>query len=258
MLLAIDIGNSNINIGCFEGENLRATFRSATRAEDTSDEVALQLSQFLAQRGLPKPTDFALASVVPRLTPVWRQVVEAHYGLEPLFVTAKVKLNIKISYPNPHEIGADRLCNAAAAYDRYGGPVIVVDFGTATNFDVISEAGAYVGGVLAPGLETSHLALARRAAQLFRVTMQKPERVIGQSTEQALQSGFFHGAVGQTDYLISLIAAELGDNEKLTVVATGGLATAIAAESRYISVVDPQITLQGLRLIHQLNSTRKI
>lgn len=253
MLLAIDIGNSNTNIGCFIGAELKATFRSATRAERTADEIALLLSQFIQQRNLPQPESVVVASVVPRLTPVWRQLLEKTYKLEPLFVSAQIKLNITIDYPNPAEIGADRLCNAVAAYDRYGGPVVVVDFGTATNFDIVTAKGAYIGGVLAPGIETSHFALAQRAAQLFRVTMERPERVIGTSTEQALKSGFFHGAVGQTDYILEKIAAELGAGEELQVIATGGLAGAVAADSRHIKAVEPDITLEGLRLIHALN-----
>lgn len=254
MLLAIDIGNSNTTVGCFTGDKPAATFRSATRSERTGDEIALLLSQFLAQRQLPQPDAVVAASVVPRLTPVWRRLVQQTYELEPLFVNDQVKLNIIIDYPNPHEIGADRLCNAAAAYDHYGGPVVVVDFGTATNFDIVTTAGAYIGGVLAPGIETSHQALAQRAAQLFRVTLEKPEQVIGRSTEQALQSGFFHGAVGQTDYLLGMIAAEMGATD-LQVVATGGLAGAVAAESKFIKAVEPDITLQGLRLIYELNKS---
>jgi type III pantothenate kinase len=174
-----------------------------------------------------------------------------HYRLEPLFVSYQLKLNITFDYPKPAEIGADRICNAAAAYDRLGGPTIVVDFGTATTFDIVSDAGAYLGGVIAPGIESSQATLADRAAKLFEISMRKPDSAIGKSTEAAMVAGSYLGAVGQTDRIIEAIAAELGDHPK--VLATGGLAGLVGPESRHIAEIDPDITLHGLRLISELN-----
>jgi type III pantothenate kinase len=254
MLLTIDIGNSNTQFGFFDADELAASFRIHTGRRRTSDEIGLLLQQFIGAHKLPPVDSMAFACVVPRLTPVYERISRDLFGIEALRVSHRLKLNVRLDYDNPAEIGADRICNAVAAFDQLGGPTIVVDFGTATNFDVITAAGSYVGGVLAPGIETAHAALAGQAAQLFRVAFSKPESTIGRSTEAALTSGYFLGAVGQTDYIVAMIADELGAADDLTVVATGGLASLIAPESRYISRVLPNLTLEGLRLIHRLNS----
>ncbi len=251
MLLAVDIGNTNTVFGFFDGENLSASFRIATQHAQTSDECAALIRQFQLLKSLSDIDDIVIATVVPKFEPIYRRMVADYYSLKPLFVTCDVKLNVTFDYPRPSEIGADRICNAVAAFERFGGPAIVVDFGTATTFDIITADGAYCGGVIAPGIESSQAALSHRAAQLFKVSIQKPSSAIGKSTEEAMVIGSFYGAIGQTDLIIERITADLGGTPK--VIATGGLAQLVSADSRYISEVDPDITLEGLRLVHELN-----
>jgi len=252
MLLAIDAGNTNTVFGFFEDENLRATLRVASSNLRTADEIILAVDQFLNFKKLPQITACIYASVVPRLTPLLQKSSSEHLGVEPIAVSSTLKLNITFDYPKPAEVGADRICNAAAAFDLVKGPAIVVDFGTATNFDIVSAEGAYIGGVLAPGIEAAHAALAQRAAQLFQVSFKAPRSIIGKSTEEALQSGFYHGAVGQTDYILAKLITAF--TQRPRIIATGGLARSISAGSRLIDEVLPNITLEGLRLIHSLNS----
>lgn len=251
MLLAVDIGNTNTVFGFFDGAALTASFRIATDHAQTSDECAALIRQFQLLKNLPAFDFIVIATVVPKFEPIYRRMVASYYEFDPLFVTCDIKLNVAFDYPRPSEIGADRICNAVSAYDRFGGPTIVVDFGTATTFDIISANGAYCGGVIAPGIESSQAALSHRAAQLFKVSIQKPSSAIGKSTEEAMVIGSFYGAIGQTDLIIERITADLGGTPK--VIATGGLAQLVAADSKYISEVDPDITLKGLRLIHELN-----
>ncbi len=251
MLLAVDIGNSNIVFGFYDGRKLLTTLRVATDHARTSDESAIILSQFVELKRLPSFEGMVIASVVPRLETVFRHMAEDHYRLEPLVVSHRLKLNITFDYPQPSEIGADRICDAVAAFDRFGGPTIVVDFGTATTFGVISEQGAFLGGVIAPGIETAQSALASRAAQLFKIAFEEPESPIGKSSEEAMRAGSYLGAIGQTDYIIESISQRWEKHPK--VVATGGLAPLIAPKSKYISEVLPNITLDGLQLIFALN-----
>lgn len=252
MLLAIDIGNSNIVFGFYDGKKLLTTLRIATDHARTSDESAMILSQFVELKRLPSFKAMVIASVVPRLEAVFRRMADDYYHLKPLFVGPELKLNITFDYPQPSEIGTDRICDAVAAFDRFGGPTIIVDFGTATTFGVVSEKGAFLGGVIAPGIETAQSALAFRAAQLFKISFEAPQSPIGKSSEEAMKAGFYLGAIGQTDYIIESIARHWGKQPK--VVATGGLAPLIAPKSKYISDVLPDITLDGLRLIFELNS----
>ncbi len=252
MLLAIDAGNTNTVFGFYAGSELKATLRVATDNLRTSDEITLAVHQFTTFKQLPTADSLIIASVVPRLTPLLVRAGRESFNLEPLLVNYELKLNISFDYPKPSEVGADRICNAAAAFDLVKGPAIVVDFGTATNFDIVSAEGAYIGGVLAPGIEAAHAALAQRAAQLFHVPFLAPHSVIGKSTTEALQSGFFHGAVGQTDYILAKIITAF--DRRPRVIATGGLAKSIASASRLIDEILPNITLDGLRLIHSLNS----
>ena len=219
MLLAIDIGNSNIVFGFYDDKRLLTTLRIATDHARTSDESAMILGQFIDRKGLAAFKAVAIASVVPKLDTVFRRMFADYYHLEPLFVNHRLKLNITFDYPQPSEIGADRICDAAAAFDRFGGPTIVVDFGTATTFGVISEKGAFIGGVIAPGIETAQSALAARAAQLFKISFEAPQSLIGKSSEEAMKAGFFLGAIGQTDYIIASIAKHW--DRKPKVVATG-------------------------------------
>lgn len=251
MLLAIDIGNTNVVIGFYEGEKLLTSLRFATDHARTADESALLLSQFMQIKGLGGVDGIALATVVPRLDPVFQQMSKTHLGIEPLVVHAGLKFNIRFDYPHPNEIGTDRICNSVAAFARFGGPAIVVDFGTATTFDVISKDGAYLGGVIAPGIETAQSALAHRAAQLFKISFEAPKSPIGKSTEEAMKAGFYLGAVGQADYIIEQLQKAMGSSPRI--VATGGLASLIAPASKYIRDVLPDITLDGLRLIYEMN-----
>jgi type III pantothenate kinase len=251
MLLVIDIGNTNIVFGFYDGKKLVASMRIATDSTRTADESAMLLEQFRRQKNLAAVTGIAVANVVPKLDFVFLKMAKDHYGLEPLFVRSTLKYNITFDYPNPSEIGADRICNSVAAFERFGGPTIVVDFGTATTFDIISKEGAYLGGVIAPGIETALSALAHRAAQLFSVSLTPPKSAIGKSTEEALKSGFYYGALGQIEHVIAAISREFGAQPK--VVATGGLASAIAPGTKMISEILPDITLDGLRLIYEMN-----
>jgi len=190
--------------------------------------------------------------VVPPLTPVFERMAAEYFHCQPLVVTARLKLPVRVEIDKPDEVGADRIANAAAVYVKFGGPAIVVDIGTATTFDVVSRDGAYIGGVIMPGPETAMSSLARRAARLFEVRFEPPDRVVGKSTAGALKSGLFHGLVGQVDYLIEKIIAECGF-DGCTVIATGGLAAGIEKHSRYIKQYDPNLTLEGLRLIAEGN-----
>ncbi len=251
MLLAIDIGNTNVVVGFYEGKHLKTSLRFATDHARTADESALLLSQFMQLKGLSGIDGIALATVVPRLDPVFRQMSRAHFGIEPLVIHAGLKFNIRFDYPHPNEIGTDRICNSVAAFDRFGGPCIVVDYGTATTFDVISKDGAYLGGVIAPGIETAQSALAHRAAQLFKISFEAPKSPIGKSTEEAMKAGFFLGAVGQSDHIIEELNRALDATPRI--IATGGLAGLIAPASKYINDVLPDITLDGLRLIYEMN-----
>ncbi len=251
MLLAIDIGNTNIVAGFFDGDELTTSLRVVTDHARTADESALLLHQFMQLKRLPPVTGIVVATVVPRLEPVFRQMSDTHFNQNALFVHAGLKCNVTFDYPNPGEIGADRICNSVAAFTQFGGPCIVVDFGTATTFDVISKDGAYLGGVIAPGIETAQSALAHRAAQLYKINFAPPKTAIGKSTTEAMQAGFYLGGVGQTDFIIRALTKELGAEP--LVIATGGLAGLIAPASAVISKVLPDITLDGLRLIYEMN-----
>ena len=254
MLLAIDIGNTNIVVGVYRERALAASFRASTVRRETSDEIGLFISGQLARAGVANGdiTKVIISSVVPPLTPVFERMAAEYFHCQPLVVTARLKLPVRVEIDKPDEVGADRIANAAAVYVKFGGPAIVVDIGTATTFDVVSRDGAYIGGVIMPGPETAMSSLARRAARLFEVRFEPPDRVVGKSTAGALKSGLFHGLVGQVDYLIEKIIAECGF-EGCTVIATGGLAAGIEKHSRYIKQVDPNLTLEGLRLIAEGN-----
>jgi len=255
MLLAIDIGNTNINLGVFEDKELRATWRIATGIHRMADEYAVILISLLRQQGLDAPdvTKVALCSVVPPLTAIFEELCERYYRVAPLVIRAGVKTGVRIRMDNPAEVGADRIVDAAAAHHLYGGPVIIVDLGTATTFDTVSREGDYLGGAVAPGLSSAAEALFARAAMLPRVELVRPERAIGTSTITAMQSGLIFGYVGLIEGIIARIQQELG--EKAKVVATGGYAGLIAKETSVIDVVNTDLTLIGLRLIYLMNRT---
>lgn len=251
MLLAIDVGNTNIVVGFYDGETLVTSLRTSTEHTRTSDECAMTLNQFMQMKGIGNINGIIVATVVPRLDPIIRRMATDHFQIEPLVVHAGLKFNITFDYPKPAEIGTDRICNSVAAFHKFAGACIVVDFGTATTFDVISHKGAYMGGVIAPGIETAQSALAHRAAQLFKISFEPPKSPIGKSTEEAMKAGFYLGGVGQCEYIIEQLNTALGAHPR--VIATGGLATLIAPASKYINEVMPNITLDGLRLIYEMN-----
>jgi len=254
MLLAIDIGNTNVVTGVYKGETLKDSFRVSTTRKMTCDEAGFFITGLLERMHISAEDvhHVVIASVVPSLTPVFEQTAKKYFGCFPVIVSARVKLPITVDVDNPDEVGADRIANAAAAFKKFGGPVIVVDFGTATTLDVVNKAGAYVGGIILPGPETSMASLARSAARLFEVRIEPPDKVVGRSTAAAMKSGFFYGTVGQVDYLIDRIIEET-KFERCTVIATGGLAGGIEQHSRHIKLIEPTLTLEGLRLIAGMN-----
>jgi type III pantothenate kinase len=253
MFLAIDIGNTNITLGVYEGEHLRATWRVATVHDRMPDEYGILLSQLLQHKGVPPEgiTGVAIASVVPSLTGAFRQASLDYLHREPLVVDAGVKTGVRIRYENPREVGADRVVDCAAVQAKYGGPACVVDFGTATTFDAISREGDYLGGAIAPGIGIAAEALFSRASKLYRVELVAPPRAIGTNTVTALQSGIFYGYVGLVEGLVARFQRELGDDMK--VIATGGLAEVVARETSVIQYVDPWLTLDGLRIVYRMN-----
>src|SRR5215211_2014118 len=245
-LLAIDVGNTQTVFGLFEGEKLREHWRVATERNRSGDELGALYTNFL---DLSQVEGIGLASTVPQLHRAYEDFAKEYAKAELLELGPGVRTGVPIRYDDPREVGPDRIANAVAAKERYGPPCIVVDFGTSTNFDVVSPDGEYVGGVLAPGIEISMDALFERAARLFRVDFTAPPTVIGKTTQTALQSGLVYGFAGQVDELVTRIRAELGAEARA--VATGGLAELVAPHSRTLERVDPFLTLEGLRLVYR-------
>lgn len=253
MLLCIDIGNTNIVLGLYDGESLAHHWRIATGRERMADEYGPLLLVQLQHVGR-QPADVhdaALASVVPPLTGVFVELCRRYIGVDPLVVDAGVRTGVRLRVDNPREVGADRVLDAAAAFRKYGGPACVVDFGTATTFDAISAEGDYMGGAIAPGIGVAAWALAERTAKLPRVEIAPPPQVIGRNTVHSMQSGLFFGYIGLVEGMVARFRRELGDD--MRVIATGGLAELIAQETDIFQVVDPWLTLEGLRLIYGLN-----
>ncbi|HST64969.1 MAG TPA: type III pantothenate kinase [Mycobacteriales bacterium] len=249
MLLAVDIGNTNTVLGVFDGAKLVESWRVKTDARDTADELALTYRGLLGGIELD---GIAACSTVPAVLGQVRIMLDRYYShLPTVVVEPGVRTGVPLLYDNPRELGSDRIVNALAAYHLYGGPSIVVDFGTSTNFDVVSAKGEFLGGVLAPGIEISIDALASRAARLVKVELTRPRAVIGKSTVEALQSGILYGFAGQIDGLVRRIVAELGAPAQ--VIATGGLAPVVIAESETLQHHEPDLTLVGLRLVYERN-----
>ena len=249
MLLALDVGNTNIVVGVFEGQKMVEHWRVRTDRERTADEHGLLVTHLLQYACLPPQgvRGIIISNVVPPMTDALLGMARRFFHVEPIFVSHELDLGVPIRYHNPSEVGADRLVNAVAAIHKYGAPAIVVDFGTATTLDVISPQGEYLGGCIMPGVGISAEALFRTAARLPRIELVAPEHVVGRTTVEAMQSGILLGYAGAIDALVERICKELGC--AATVVATGGLSERIAAETRTIQHVDPWLTLEGLRLI---------
>jgi type III pantothenate kinase len=254
MLLTVDVGNTNTVLGLFEGSELKVHWRLTTRREQTVDEYGVLVRNLFSGSGYGPDhiSGVALASVVPPLTPVLVQLAREYLDREPLVVEPGVKTGMPILYEPPGDVGADRILNGVAAFDSYGGPVVVVDFGTATTFDVITRKGEYAGGVICPGIGISADALSQRAARLPRVDVRHPGSVIGRSTVSSMQAGLYFGYASMCEGLIARIRDELG--EPVKVVATGGLAETLSVEIPAIEAVDPVLTLTGLRLIWERNT----
>ncbi|MFZ1362727.1 MAG: type III pantothenate kinase [Candidatus Nanopelagicales bacterium] len=251
MILTIDIGNTNTELGLFEGEELRDYFRIQTDSRRTPDEIALMFRGLLPEDA--DITGIAMCSTVPAALRETRAMLDKYYSDVPtVIVEPGVKTGVGIQTDNPKEVGTDRVMNTLAAYSLFGGPAIVVDFGTSTNFDVISDKGEFIGGALAPGVAISVDALAQRAAQLRKVELVKPRSVIGKNTVESLQSGTLYGVVGQIDGIVGRIVEELGGEVK-AVIATGGLSHIVKDENTLITDFVPELTLIGLRLVFEKN-----
>ena len=254
MLLAIDIGNSNVTLGVFREENLLATWRLATDTRKLPDEYALLIQSLLPLKGVaPKDIDsIALCSVVPPLTQVFGELAKEHFGVTALRFGAGTRTGVRVLYDYPRDVGSDRVVDAAAAFSMYGGPVIVVDFGTATVFDAVSRDGEYLGGAIASGITLTAEALFERTSQLRRVELVPPKSAIGRNTASSIQSGILFGHVGMVEYMVRRFKLELGGDTK--VVGTGGMASLIEKETDVFDAVNPDLTLIGLRLINDINA----
>ena len=254
MLLAIDIGNTDFTIGVFQGKKLCDTFRMRTKINRTSDEYGVFILNTLQYKGYDTKDveDVIIASVVPAVMHSFNSAIIKYFGLTPIIVGPGIRTGIRIATTNPKETGADRIVDAVAGYELYGGPVIVVDFGTATTFCAISDKAEYLGGTICPGLKISSEALFNGAAKLPRVELIKPGKTICKATVEAMQAGIIYGYVGQVEKIISMMKKELG-SEDIKVVATGGLSSLIHSETDSIDHIDKFLTLEGLRLIHLKN-----
>ena len=254
MLLALDIGNTNVTIGVFNGKDIAATWRLATDAHRQPDEYALQLKSLLPMKGIAIESidGVVLCSVVPPLIAIFEDACHFLFGIHPLVVGTGTRTGVRVRYDNPRDVGADRIADAAAAYHLYGGPCIVVDFGTATVFDAISADGEYLGGAISPGLGVSAESLYSATSQLRRVELTAPPSAIGKSTAHSIQSGLIFGYTGLIEHMVKLYKQEMNAPDA-TVVATGGLASIIAQQTDVFTNLNEELTLEGLRLIFDIN-----
>ena len=254
MLLVVDVGNTNITLGVFDGEELNGTFRMTTKLPRTSDEYGIELRQLIECQGLKKDdiTDIIVASVVPDVMHSLGSAMIKYFGIKPMIVSAGIKTGIRVATENPKQVGAARIVDAVAAYQIYGGPVIVIDFGTATTYDIVGPDGTFEGAVIAPGIRTSAQALWGHAAMLPAIDIRKPASIMGKETVSSMQAGIVYGQIGQVEYIVKKIREESGYLDA-KVVASGGLGNIIAKETDYIDYYDPQLTLKGLKMIFEKN-----
>lgn len=253
ILLTLDVGNTNIVLGAFRGEELLADWRFRTERDRTTDEHGILIHDLLVHKGIDAKDvgGFAVSTVVPTMNETLANVARQYFGIEPFVVQPGIDFGMTVRYDPPGDVGADRLVNAVAAYTKYGGPAVIVDLGTGTTFDAIAENGDYLGGAIAPGIGISTDALFARAARLYRVDFVAPPHAIGRNTVEALQSGIVYGYAGLLDALVNRFKKELGESSR--VIATGGLAERICRESVTVEVIDQNLTLDGLRILWERN-----
>ncbi len=254
MLLVIDVGNTNITVGVFKGKELRCTFRMTTKLPRTSDEYGITLKELVECQGIPSKEIHAVivASVVPDIMHSLGSAMIKYFGVKPMVVSAGIKTGIRIVTENPKQVGADRIVDAVAAYTLHGGPVIVIDFGTATTYDIVGPDGTFEGAVIAPGIRISARAMTEQSAMLPAIEIKKPDSIVAKETISCMQAGIVYGQIGQTEYIVRKIKEESGyTNAK--VIASGGLGKIIAPETDVIDVYDSQLTLKGLQIIYEKN-----
>lgn len=258
MVLTLDIGNTNIKCAVFEGDAMLHTWRVSTVRHKTSDEFGIQLNMFLQYNGYGRKDidGIIVSSVVPSINFTIEHMIDDYFDVDPIWVAPGIKTGINIKYDNPQSLGADRICNAVAAQAFYSSPCIFIDFGTATTFGVLNKKGEFVGGAICPGLKLSSEALTERAAQLPKIELIKTETVIQRNTIANMQAGIVYGYVGQVDYIVRKMKAEIGGDEHIKVIATGGLSRIIASETSTIDIIDGRLTLKGLKLLYERNRTR--
>ncbi|MBQ3269695.1 MAG: type III pantothenate kinase [Clostridia bacterium] len=258
MILTMDIGNTNMKTALFDGMEMRQYWRLSTNRNRTSDEYGMSLMGLLDHHGIDRSEidGIIMSSVVPQINFTIEHMCRNYFGMEPMKIEPGVKTGINIKYENPRELGSDRIANAVAAYELYGGPCITIDFGTATSFGAISEKGEFLGGAICPGLKLAADALTENTAKLPRFELMKPEAVIGRNTVSNMQAGIVYGYIGQIKYLVNRMKKEM-DMPDIKVIATGGLAVLVAGESSVIDVMDGLLTLKGLRLIYEKNASEK-
>ena len=254
MLLAVDVGNTNLTFGVFDGEELKSRFTMTTKVSRTADEYGLWLKNLLEAKKIPSGaiTDVIISSVVPPVMPFLVEGIKEYLHCKPIIVGTGTKTGIKVSVANPKEIGADRIVDAVAAYELYGGPVLVIDYGTATTYDLVSEQGCFIAGITAPGIRICANALWNETARLPEIEIVKPDTILAKDTVTSMQAGLVYGYIGQTEYIIKKVKEEAG-LDSMKVVATGGFGKIVSDETEMIDVYDPELTMKGLQMIHRKN-----
>lgn len=257
MLLTLDVGNTNITCGVFKDDDIVATFRITTKMPRTSDEYGMLLGNLLEKNSLTvdEIEDAIICSVVPNIMHSLEGALIKYFHINPIVVEAGIKTGIRIVTPNPQQIGADRIVDAVAAYELYGGPIIAIDFGTATTYDLVNAEGAFLGGITAPGIRISAKALWEDAAKLPEIEIKKPDSILGKDTITSMQSGLVYGQIGQTEYIVEKVKEEAGFGD-IKVVATGGLGRIIANGTDAIDIYDPNLTLKGIQLVYKKQNRR--